>query len=190
MKNIEIHSLAACCNNWGIGVNGSLPWRLRKEMAWFTKASIGSPPEGKKNAVVVGRKNWDSIPKSFKPMKNRYNIVMSRTLPLNTPGADAVVRSFEDLIQLLSCEQWQNKIHEVINIGGADIYKVVQESPYCGKVYLTRVMADFKCDTFFPKLDETFTLLPTDQFDNVPQGVHEENGIKWKVEVYQKNKPS
>jgi len=58
----------------------------RKEMNWFTKLSTGNPPPGKRNAVVMGRKNWDGIPKPFRPFKNRLNIVMSKTLPLDTTG--------------------------------------------------------------------------------------------------------
>ena len=53
---------------------------FRKELKHFSKLTIGNPPEGKQNVVVMGRKTWDSLPKSFKPLKNRYNIVLSRTL--------------------------------------------------------------------------------------------------------------
>lgn len=71
----------------------------------------------------MGRKTWSSIPKNFKPLKGRYNIVLSRTVNL-IDGPDAIVSSLEDLIVLLDSDSWKKKIHQVFNGGGSEIYKV------------------------------------------------------------------
>lgn len=56
-------------------------------MAHFQKITKGSPPKGKKNAVVMGRKTWEEIKR---PLKDRYNIVMSRSLSEKLKGMVSV----------------------------------------------------------------------------------------------------
>ena len=58
----------------GIGSNGSLPWKLPNEMRHFSKLTTGG---GKKNAVLMGRKTWESIPAKFRPLPGRFNVVLS-----------------------------------------------------------------------------------------------------------------
>jgi len=61
----------------GIGVNNSLPWRLPKELKYFTQATSNAT-DGQQNAVIMGRNTWESIPKKNRPLSNRYNIILSR----------------------------------------------------------------------------------------------------------------
>jgi len=75
---LEIHSVAACCNSGGIGLKNQLPWKLRKEFQHFMKLTTGNPPEGKQNVVLMGRKTWFSIPDKMRPLKDRFNFVMTR----------------------------------------------------------------------------------------------------------------
>ena len=84
--------VAATMNN-GIGSSGRLPWRLPREMAYFAKITTLVPettsPESYgthtaenvsgKNAVIMGRNTWESIPKAFRPLKGRINIILSRS---------------------------------------------------------------------------------------------------------------
>nr|XP_002131259.1 dihydrofolate reductase-like [Ciona intestinalis] len=188
-KDIKIHSVVACCNNGGIGFKGRLPWRLPKEMKYFKRITTGEVEEfgGRRNVVIIGRKTWESIPKSFKPLKDRINIVISRTLDKDCEGPDLVVNSLDELIDLLHSKPWCDKINQVFNIGGNEIYKLIHNSQYCGKIYLTRVLADLQCDTFLENLDDNFTKLPTEGFPEVPQGIQmDKNDLQWKVEVYEK----
>ena len=60
----------------GIGKNGSLPWKLSKEMKYFAAATTAAP-SGLQNAVVMGRTTWESIPARFRPLKERINVVLS-----------------------------------------------------------------------------------------------------------------
>jgi dihydrofolate reductase len=66
----------------GIGAQGALPWRLPREMAYFAKVTREGGPttEGIPNAVIMGRKTWESIPRKFRPLKDRLNVVISRTM--------------------------------------------------------------------------------------------------------------
>ena len=190
VDTVKIHAIAACCSNYGIGVNGDLPWNLPKEYKHFLSVTKGSPPNGKQNAVVMGRSTWFSIPEKYRPLRSRINIVMSRKMKLEEftePRPQVVVSSLEELVSLLSSEEWKGKIHDVFNCGGSTLYNEIIASPFSGYVYLTRVSGEYKCDTFFPKLDDDrFRKLPTTDFPHVPQGVTTENGVDWQVEVYEK----
>jgi len=70
--------VAATTNN-GIGQAGKLPWRLPREMQYFARVTTGEPDgKSKKNAVVMGRVTWESIPRRFCPLPGRMNFVVSR----------------------------------------------------------------------------------------------------------------
>jgi dihydrofolate reductase len=73
--------VAATTNN-GIGQAGKLPWRLPREMQYFARVTTGQDGaprgEGKRNAVVMGRVTWESIPRRFRPLPGRTNFVVSR----------------------------------------------------------------------------------------------------------------
>ena len=73
--------VAATTNN-GIGQAGKLPWRLPQEMQYFARVTTGEGGtpggEGKKNAVVMGRATWESIPRRFRPLQGRINFVVSQ----------------------------------------------------------------------------------------------------------------
>lgn len=70
----------------GIGLNGGLPWRLRKDMAFFAKVTSTVPATTthssngiqRVNACIMGRRTWESIPVKFRPLANRLNIIVSR----------------------------------------------------------------------------------------------------------------
>ena len=73
--------IVAATSNNGIGQAGKLPWRLPREMQYFARVTgqSGAPGgEGKRNAVVMGRTTWESIPRRFRPLPGRINFVVSR----------------------------------------------------------------------------------------------------------------
>jgi dihydrofolate reductase len=69
--------IVAATKTNGIGQSSHLPWRLPKEMAYFKRVTSNAP-DGSMNAVLMGRKTWESIPTNFRPLPNRVNIVISR----------------------------------------------------------------------------------------------------------------
>jgi len=76
--------------NGEIGQNGSTPWqtRLRKDMKFFETITTKTVDEKKKNIVIMGSKTWMSIPKDYRPLKNRINLIMSHKSreELGNPG--------------------------------------------------------------------------------------------------------
>jgi len=69
--------IVAVTKSNGIGQNARLPWRLPKEMAYFAQVTSNAP-DGRSNALIMGKNTWESIPKKVRPLKNRVNIVISR----------------------------------------------------------------------------------------------------------------
>ena len=126
----------------GIGRNGDLPWRLPADLKFFRDLTIGT----EKNAVIMGRKTWASIPPKFRPLPRRRNIVLSRNPDFNVHADALVAKSFEDALgRSVDCEQ-------TFVIGGASLYRSAFESPLCDRVFVTRVHAELDCDTFLPPL--------------------------------------
>ena len=70
-----------------IGDNDELPWRLSKDMARFRNLTISDGF----NAVIMGRKTWDSLPENYRPLPNRLNIVMSRNTSWKEEGAESAL---------------------------------------------------------------------------------------------------
>lgn len=62
----------------GIGKDGTIPWNIPEDMTHFKH--ITKPNDNDKTTfsiVIMGRKTWDSIPEKFKPLPNRYNVILS-----------------------------------------------------------------------------------------------------------------
>ncbi|KAJ8670604.1 hypothetical protein QAD02_001863 [Eretmocerus hayati] len=179
---VKLKLIAAACENMGIGVNGDLPWRLRKEMEYFTQMTSTTKSENKKNIVLMGRRTWDSIPKKYKPLSNRINMVLtSQSIDL---GNDAIAcKNLPDAIDKISQSPLKDEVEQVWVIGGSSVYKAAMESPNFYRLYLTRVRKDFNCDTFFPPIPENCVQIKD---PDVPEGVQEEKDIQFEYEVYEK----
>src|SRR5450432_3210538 len=105
------------------------------------------------NAVIMGRKTWDSIPEKFRPLKGRLNIVLSRTyLAGQWEGSanDKEPYKVSSLTVALTALSLRKDIGKVFVIGGAEIYKAALGDMHTKRILLTRVLTDFECDTFFP----------------------------------------
>ena len=67
-------------DGFGIGVNNKLPWNIKEDLQNFKKITTLVPKDDNieyMNAVVMGRKTWDSIPSQFKPLSNRLNVIIT-----------------------------------------------------------------------------------------------------------------
>lgn len=135
-----ISLIAALTQNRVIGRNNDLPWSLPDDMKYFMQTTKG-------HHVVMGRKNYDSIPAKFKPLPNRTNIVVTRQSNFNAPNC-IVVNSLEAAVDLAK----KNKEEELFIIGGAEIYKL--SMAVATKLYLTEIKTELEGDTHFPEVDK------------------------------------
>lgn len=138
--------IAAADDAGGIGRDGGLPWRLKADMEFFRRVTTGAG--GGANAVIMGRKTWDSIPPRLRPLPERRNLVITQQTALEFPGA---------LRAASFAEAWdcaRDEGGEVFVIGGAEIYAAALAHPDCARILMTRVRGTHGCDTAFPRLDE------------------------------------
>lgn len=54
----------------------------RKDMATFAELTKSTSSSSKKNAVIMGRKTWESIPEKNRPLAGRFNVILSRQASL------------------------------------------------------------------------------------------------------------
>lgn len=134
-----ISLIAALTKNHIIGKDNRLPWHLPDDMKFFMQTTKG-------HVVLMGRKNYDSIPEKFRPLPNRTNIVITRQKDFRAPGC-AIVHSLEDGIGLARLKREQ----ELFVIGGSDIYRLAM--PHANRLYLTEIDAELDGDTRFPTID-------------------------------------
>ena len=132
-----ISIIAAVAKNDVIGKANDLPWRLPDDMKFFMQTTNG-------HHVIMGRKNYESLPEKFKPLPNRTNIVVTRQRDFTANGC-VVVHELSEGIQLAKT----NNEKELFIIGGAEIYKLALA--LTDTLYLTEIDAEIEGDTFFPE---------------------------------------
>ena len=141
--------------NLGIGKNNTLPWKLKNEMEYFTKIT-SLAPENENNIVIMGRNTWDSIPKSFKPLKNRINIIItSRELELKKYNNTYKYKNLNDCLTELKIKKDLN-YNKIFIIGGSKLYNDVLENELLNELYLTKIYD--KIDTDIKFVDDKKTL--------------------------------
>ena len=202
--------VAATHPDMGIGLRGALPWpTLRSEMAHFARVTRRADPPAR-NALIMGRRTWDSIPRHLRPLKSRLNVVVTRQSEVEGGKAGSedgplVVGSFADALAAVRERQPPStaapRTHRVFVIGGAQIYDAALASKEVGRILLTRIRKHFECDTFFPlKLghsadseghqDEATECWrqrsPATAGEDVPLGVQCEKDVEWEMEVWDK----
>jgi len=151
-------------------------------MAFFKKVTTAAASDGRQNAVIMGRKTWDSIPAKFRPLPGRLNVVLTSaaadaSFVSSYPEGVLVAPSVASAVTMLG---GRSDVAEVFVIGGAAAYKEAMAMPACVRLFMTRVAKDFECDVFFPQVDETF------------QPVHvsstcSHNGIAYDFVVYERS---
>jgi dihydrofolate reductase len=138
----------------GIGKNNDLMWHLPADMNFFKETT-------KNQIVVMGRRNYDSIPEKYRPLPNRLNVILTRNIEFQAENC-LVFNSLKDCLTHFENENER----KVFIIGGGEIYKMALDANCLDEMFITDVDGVFDADTFFPEFDE----------------------IEWKVEVLSEQK--
>jgi dihydrofolate reductase/thymidylate synthase len=211
--------VAAAASSRGIGSGGDLVWRIPADMSHFKKVTMTPPPsipssvEGAAvadaasspsvtNAVIMGRKTWESIPSKFRPLEDRMNIILSRSpsyiAKVDESNTDADIADDENVIVCKSLKdamtalnkrkEKSNDLGQVFVIGGGEVYKESIESGLVNRVVYTMVdnLSQEQEDSF----DAWFPELSTDEWVCSPfpgqEKVEKENAQEEKKEDEEK----
>jgi|TARA_B110000971_G_scaffold216466_1_gene251521 dihydrofolate reductase len=128
-----LNIIVACDEQFGIGKNNTIPWYNKEDLKHFYNYTKGS-------CVIMGRKTWDSIPN--KPLKERENIVLSRSLISDK------CKVFRDIDEIMD---YIKKYNTVWIIGGSEIYNLFLNRKI-DYIYITIQNGVYNCDTFFPNI--------------------------------------
>jgi dihydrofolate reductase/thymidylate synthase len=183
----------------GIGCSGSIPWNIPEDKSFFANETTTVLEPKKKNAVIMGRLTWESIPAKWRPLKNRVNIIIT-SKPDSIKTEEGVVYAVDSLASAIEVCAKNPEIESVFIGGGQKIYEeaiafdeVVNEERWlCTKVDATEIdVKDNKwyiCDRVFPKLDENVW-----KKDRIGEELKStKNGDAWRHIVYKRinyNKP-
>lgn len=141
----------------GIGKNNDLMWHLPADMKFFKETTSG-------HIVVMGRKNFESIPERFRPLPNRENVVLTRSKDYVAEGCE-IFHSMDACLDYYKSEEERT----VFIIGGGEIYRLALESEVVEEMYITHVNKTYDAETFFPDFDlkswsvETIMEYPKDE---------------------------
>nr|AIA10494.1 dihydrofolate reductase [uncultured bacterium] len=154
-----IRAIAAIDEKRGLARDGDIPWKIPEDVKYYRDKTEHS-------TIIMGRDTYEGF---AKPLVNRRNVVISRTLQTVREGFELVHDVDAFLVQATE---------DIWNIGGAGIFE--STLGYCDELYLTHVAGDFNCDRFFPEYDDY--KLVTRSPDR------EQNGHRFYYAVYAKNR--
>lgn len=149
-----------------IGKEGTLAWRIPKDLQYFKKVTMGK-------TMIMGRKTFESLPGM---LPGRKHVVLTRNKELVFPEGVEVLHDFEKVLS------YKDLPEEIMIIGGGEIFKYFL--PHCEKLYITYVKKEFSGDTYFP-LDqlESFKEISREE------AVDDHSGIHLAFTVYQRREP-
>ena len=137
---MKINLIVAASENNVIGSKNDLPWHLPDDMSFFKAKTHNS-------CVIMGRNNYLSIPKKFRPLPHRTNIILTQNKDFK--AKDCIIsNSLEDAI-----ETSQKIGRRIFIIGGGMVYKYALKKSLVDTIYLTRIHAKIEGDTFFPEIN-------------------------------------
>ena len=143
---MKIKAIVAMSRDRVIGAKGDLPWHISEDLKRVKKLTMG-------DTVLMGRKNYESIPEKYRPLSGRKNVVVTRQ---NDWIADESVLVFRknptEVIEELSKEAKADDVLWVF--GGGEIYE--QTIDLWDEIYLTLVEGEYEGDVFFPEFEEDF----------------------------------
>ena len=136
---MSINLIYATSLNGVMGKDNHLPWpSIPEDLDHFQRLTYGG-------AVVMGRKTWESLPESVRPLRGRRNIVLSKNPDYALQGVELFTRPAE-LFEILGDDRHQ----PVWIIGGPSLLQYYE--PYASRLVITTVELEVEGDVMAPKI--------------------------------------
>jgi len=143
-ESMKVLIIAAIGLNNEIGRHNDLMWHLGEDMRFFKEQT-------NRHYIIMGRKNFESIPEKYRPLPNRINVIISRD-PDYLFEECYTCSNLDDALDLAR----GNGEEKVYIIGGGQIYKLALDANLVDEMYLTHVKASFPdADVFFPEFESS-----------------------------------
>jgi dihydrofolate reductase len=141
---MKLKLIVAMCKNRGIGYCNDIPWKIKKDLIYFYNKTCGEygkyiknvtniselytshMPNKKKNAVIMGKNTWLSLPKYPNPLKNRDNLILSRNIYENIIRGDDesdLISYFSSISHMMKFCTSSNDSHKCRDEGGGRYIK-------------------------------------------------------------------
>lgn len=154
--------IVAVDRNWAIGKGGDQLAYISADLKRFKALTTGHP-------VILGRKTLATFP-GGRPLKGRRNLILSATPGYAPEGAQV----YPTLDALLSAAP-----EDTFVIGGESVYRALLDR--CSTAYVTKILAEFPADRYFPNLDASADWAVWEQSE-----VLEEDGLPFQYVTYRR----
>jgi dihydrofolate reductase len=146
-----------------IGYAGAIPWRLPEDQARFKELTMGA-------TVLMGRRTWESLPASVRPLPGRRNLVLTANREWSAAGAERV-GSLDQAVPIAAGDLWV--------IGGSAVYDAAL--PLADRLEVTYV--DLVCagDAFAPSLGSDWQPV----FDS--EWLTSSSGLRYKLVTFERS---
>jgi len=136
---MPIHIVVAFTHKtFGIGSQGGIPWNISADLAHFFKVTNHS-------LVVMGRKTYFSIPEDKRPLKNRWNVVLTSSPKEYKSTGNLQFLGYDEIDEFIKI----NMNQDIYICGGSTMYE--KFISLADTIHATIIEKEFtNLDTFFP----------------------------------------
>lgn len=141
-----------------IGRDNDLPWHLREDLKHFRTTTSG-------DAVVMGRRQWESLPEKVRPLPGRRNVVLTRNPDYQAPGAELAATLDQALAMVAGQGAWI--------CGGGQVYD--EAIAHADLLVVTEIDLEVGGDTYAPPIGAEFETVERSDWQVA------ENGLRYRI---------
>jgi dihydrofolate reductase len=130
-------------NAAGLVATAAFPWTIPGELRWVGQTTRDTTSPQLRNALIMGRRTFESLPAQRRPLPGRLSVVVSRS---TIAGVDCL----PSLTAALDFIGEQREIQRAFLFGGYGIYAEALEKSLPDELLITKIPGDYDCDVFFP----------------------------------------